>query len=81
MRIAIATDPLRLGLRVSDDGALVGAGGKASRVMYYVGPLLKARDWEATAVPELRVHAARLAGRLCDRDLDRRSLSADKGAA
>jgi hypothetical protein len=26
-----------------------------------VGPLLKADYWEATAVPELRAHAARLA--------------------
>lgn len=57
----LATDPLQLGLRVSDDGALIRADEKPSRVMYYVGPLLKARDWEATAVPELRVHAARLA--------------------
>jgi hypothetical protein len=23
-------------------------------VVYYVGPFLRARDWEATAVPELR---------------------------
>jgi len=57
----LVTDPLRLGVRVSDSGALVGADGKPSSVLYYVGPLLKARYWEATAVPELREHAARLA--------------------
>jgi uncharacterized NAD(P)/FAD-binding protein YdhS len=33
--------------------------------LYYIGPWLRARDWEATAVPELREHAARLARRLC----------------
>lgn len=27
------------------------------RGLYYLGPLLKARDWEAIAVPELRRHA------------------------
>jgi hypothetical protein len=32
--------------------------------VYYVGPLLKAMHWESTAVPELRVHAARLAATL-----------------
>ena len=28
--------------------------------LYYLGPWLRARDWEATAVPELREHAATL---------------------
>jgi uncharacterized NAD(P)/FAD-binding protein YdhS len=54
-------DPLALGLEVSDDLALVDVSGNPSQVLYYVGPLLKARHWEATAVPELRVHAARVA--------------------
>jgi uncharacterized NAD(P)/FAD-binding protein YdhS len=31
-------------------------------VLFYAGPLLRARHWEATAVPELRVHVARTAG-------------------
>ncbi len=65
-RGALTTDALGLGIRVSDDGALVGDDGNASGVIYYVGPLLKAQHWEATAVPELRVHAARLAAHLCD---------------
>jgi uncharacterized NAD(P)/FAD-binding protein YdhS len=30
--------------------------------MFLVGPLLKANFWEATAVPELRVHASNVAG-------------------
>ena len=29
--------------------------------LYYIGPMLKARYWEAIAVPELRVHAHKLA--------------------
>ena len=32
-----------------------------SEVLFYAGPLLRARHWEATAVPELRVHVARTA--------------------
>ncbi|HEY3258425.1 MAG TPA: FAD/NAD(P)-binding protein [Gemmatimonadaceae bacterium] len=60
----LACDELGLGVRVSDDGALIGFNGVPSGVLFYVGPLLKARYWEATAVPELRVHAARLAENL-----------------
>jgi uncharacterized NAD(P)/FAD-binding protein YdhS len=57
-------DPLGLGVETAADGALVDGAGRASRVLYLVGPLLKADYWEATAVPELRAHAARLAQRL-----------------
>jgi len=60
----IVPDPHRLGVEVAEDGALLDASGKPSPVLFLVGPLLKARDWEATAVPELRTHAARLAERL-----------------
>jgi uncharacterized NAD(P)/FAD-binding protein YdhS len=54
-------DPLSLGIDVADDGAVIGADGTPSAVMRYVGPFLRARDGEGTAVPELRVHAARVA--------------------
>jgi uncharacterized NAD(P)/FAD-binding protein YdhS len=59
-------DPLGLGIDVAEDGAVIGASGEPSRVLFYVGPLLRARDGEGTAVPELRVHAARLARTLLD---------------
>ncbi|MDP9177701.1 MAG: FAD/NAD(P)-binding protein [Gemmatimonadota bacterium] len=65
-RGVLTTDALRLGVRVTPEGALIGADGNASNVIFYVGPLLKAQYWEATAVPELRVHAARLAAHLRD---------------
>jgi uncharacterized NAD(P)/FAD-binding protein YdhS len=54
-------DPLGLGIDVSEDGAVISRLGEPSRVLYYVGPLLRARDGEGTAVPELRVYAQRLA--------------------
>jgi uncharacterized NAD(P)/FAD-binding protein YdhS len=57
-------DPLRMGIDVTGDGAVVSADGTPSPVLGYVGPLLRARDGEGTAVPELRTHAARLAARL-----------------
>lgn len=54
-------DALRLGLDVDADYRPLDARGNASDVLRYVGPLLRARDWEAIAVPELRGHAMRLA--------------------
>jgi uncharacterized NAD(P)/FAD-binding protein YdhS len=60
----VRPDPLGLGLETAEDGAVLDAAGVPSPVLYYVGPLLKASHWESTAVPELRVHAARLAATL-----------------
>lgn len=57
-------DPLGLGLLTDAAGALLDNAGQPSRVMYYTGPLLRARDWECTAVPELRLAALNLADRL-----------------
>jgi uncharacterized NAD(P)/FAD-binding protein YdhS len=57
-------DPLRLGLMTDDIGRLVSANGEVTRNLYYVGPLLRARDWESTAVAELRHQALRLARHL-----------------
>ena len=54
-------DDLKLGWETDDRGRLVAADGRASDVLYYVGPLLRARHWEATAVPELRGHVDRTA--------------------
>lgn len=63
-RRLLRPDPLNLGVETAADGAVLDAAGRPSRVLYLVGPLLKADYWEATAVPELRQHAARLAERL-----------------
>jgi uncharacterized NAD(P)/FAD-binding protein YdhS len=63
-RRLLRPDPLCLGVETASDGALLDAAGRPSRVLSLVGPLLRADYWEATAVPELRQHAARLAERL-----------------
>ena len=54
-----APDELGLGWRTDSDGRLLDAAGGASEILYYAGPLLRSRDWEATAVPELRAHVQR----------------------
>jgi uncharacterized NAD(P)/FAD-binding protein YdhS len=61
---AVRVDALGLGLEVDSDYRVLRADGQALRCVRYVGPLLRAQFWEATAVPELRVHAASVAERL-----------------
>ncbi|HTY50337.1 MAG TPA: FAD/NAD(P)-binding protein [Steroidobacteraceae bacterium] len=61
-----ASDPKGLGLRTGRHGALIGAGGELSAGLFYLGPMLRAAHWEATAVGELRRRAEDLAQRLCE---------------
>jgi len=56
----VARDEFAIGVKTADNYALIDASGQPSSSIYYVGPLLKAGYWEATAVPELREHVARL---------------------
>ncbi len=49
--------PLGLGVQVDEQYQLLDAQGQGQRGLHYLGPLLKAMLWEATAVPELREHA------------------------
>lgn len=51
-------DPLKLGLMVDASCRAIDARGRSVDGLYYVGPLLRAQFWEATAIPELRKHAA-----------------------
>ncbi len=54
-------DPLGLGLRTGPRGAVIDADGWPGPHLFYVGPMLRADLWEATAASELRVHVERLA--------------------
>jgi uncharacterized NAD(P)/FAD-binding protein YdhS len=54
-------DETGLGWGADADGRLLTADGRPSPLIYYAGPLLRARHWEATAVPELREHVDRTA--------------------
>ena len=60
----ICEDELNLGLRTARHGACVAADGTPSARLFYLGPMLRADHWEATAAPELRAHAERLATHL-----------------
>lgn len=50
----ITPDQHRLGIEVNEQLQVIDTHGHAMPSLYCVGPLLKARFWEATAVPELR---------------------------
>ncbi|UZE19674.1 FAD/NAD(P)-binding protein [Pseudomonas sp. B21-054] len=62
----ISIDQHDLGINVTDDLAVVDSQGQASTWLTYVGPMLKAKFWEATAVPELRVYASMAAVKASD---------------
>lgn len=65
----IRADRLSLGIDVDVDGRPISRDGTPVDRLYYLGPWLRARDWEATAVPELREHATALARALAQRNL------------
>jgi len=60
----IAADALHLGILTDASGACIDARGGRTEDLYYLGPMLRADYWEATAVTELRGHAERLAQHL-----------------
>ncbi len=57
-------DPVGIGLDVAPNGAIVGRGGIPSERLFAIGPIARAAFWEITAVPEIRVQCAALAGRI-----------------
>jgi uncharacterized NAD(P)/FAD-binding protein YdhS len=57
-------DPLGLGWHTGERGALIDRQGVTAEHLFYLGPMLRARCWEATAVGELREHAQALANAL-----------------
>ena len=65
----IRGDAQGLGIDVASDGRVISRDGHPVEGLHYIGPWLRARDWEATAVPELREHAVALARRLSQRSL------------
>lgn len=60
----VTPDPLDLGPLTGPAGDALDAAGKAIASLYHIGPMLRAGWWEATAVPELRIHLQRLAAAL-----------------
>jgi uncharacterized NAD(P)/FAD-binding protein YdhS len=60
-------DAVRMGLDINENGALIGAAGQTSEMLYAIGPLRRGSLWETTAVPEIRLQAAALAQLLLER--------------
>jgi uncharacterized NAD(P)/FAD-binding protein YdhS len=57
----LVPDALGTGMDIAPSGALLDCNAVPSDWLYYVGPFLQARDWEATAVPELRDYVKSMA--------------------
>jgi uncharacterized NAD(P)/FAD-binding protein YdhS len=57
-------DPLRLGLDVTGNCALLNKDGAISRRLFAVGPVTKGAFWEMTAVPDIRRQTEKLAAYL-----------------
>ena len=57
-------DPLRIGIEVAPDCAIVDREGRASRRLFAIGPMSQAAFWEITAIPDIRLQTAALAARL-----------------
>lgn len=60
----VKPDAHRLGAETSADHRAIGRDNKPSPWLHIIGPMLRARYYEATAVSELRLHAATLASRI-----------------
>lgn len=63
----IAPDEAGTGLHTHDSGAVLDAARQVVPNLFYVGPMLRATHWEATSVPELRSHVARVTDTLLQR--------------
>jgi uncharacterized NAD(P)/FAD-binding protein YdhS len=57
----VRIDALGLGLEVTPSLETIDASGHATRSLCALGPLVRGALWECTAVPEIRVHAERVA--------------------
>jgi uncharacterized NAD(P)/FAD-binding protein YdhS len=62
----LTADPTGCGVRVDTQGRPLDATGEGVDGIFYLGPWLRARDWEATAVGELRRAATALTRTLVD---------------
>jgi uncharacterized NAD(P)/FAD-binding protein YdhS len=60
----ISADSLQLGVRTASFGACLDRQGRPAEDLFYLGPMLRADHWDATAAIELRDHAERLADHL-----------------
>ena len=60
-------DPLRIGIEVAPDCAVLDREGRASPCLFAIGPMSQAAFWEIVAVPDIRLQTAELAKMLSQR--------------
>jgi len=60
------TDPLKIGIEVAPDCAVVDRDGRVSQRIFAIGPMSQAAFWEIIAVPDIRLQTAALAARLAE---------------
>jgi uncharacterized NAD(P)/FAD-binding protein YdhS len=64
LRHVARPDPLRLGIDADSSGAVLDTAGRSSSTIFTLGPPLRGRWYETTAIPEIRDQAAALARHL-----------------
>ncbi|MBB3952907.1 FAD/NAD(P)-binding protein [Aureimonas jatrophae] len=69
-------DPLGIGIDVHEDGSVLDYAGTPSSRLFAVGPVTRARFWEITAVPDIRVQCGKLAATFVEGVRTSRSRSA-----
>jgi uncharacterized NAD(P)/FAD-binding protein YdhS len=57
-------DPLRIGIDIAPECAIIDHSGTPSQRLFAVGPLTRAAFWETTAVPDIRNQCMALAERI-----------------
>ncbi len=60
-------DPLRIGVEVAPDCAIVDREGRPSQRLFAIGPMSQAAFWEIIAIPDIRLQTAALAARFAER--------------
>lgn len=63
----VRADSQRIGIELDHTYRVIGRDGEGVPGLHYVGPMLRARYWEAIAVPELRRHTQSLVRHLIAR--------------
>ena len=59
--------PAGLGLDTAENGALLSAAGRPSRMLFALGPMRRGNLWETSAIPEIRAQAHALAATILHR--------------
>jgi uncharacterized NAD(P)/FAD-binding protein YdhS len=74
---AARPDTCNIGLDIDESCAVIDASGRTAARLFAVGPVTRARFWEVTAVPDIRIQCAALADILAERLAGGRTVDPD----